>query len=207
MKSVSSVHTASVHTESQNGCLFIVSAPSGAGKSTLCKAALSRFPDLLYSISHTTRKQRDGEKNGVDYYFVSAEEFKRGIESGQWLEWARVHDNYYGTSADFIKKNLARGRSILLDIDVAGARQILSRLSDCITIFIMPPSLAVLKERLEARKTDSPETIATRLKNAEAEIAQKEMYQHIIVNDCLPEAIARLAAIIESCKSTGASHK
>jgi guanylate kinase len=186
----------------RKGRLFILSAPSGAGKTTLCKALLKRFPDLQYSISHTTRTPRNEEINGVDYFFISNDEFEKNINDGKWLEWARVHDSYYGTSAEFIDRNLAEGRDILLDIDVAGAKQILSRMPKSVTIFILPPSISTLKERLESRGSDSPETIAKRLKNAKDEIAQKHIYQHHIVNDSLNDAIDQLAAIIVSHRKT-----
>ena len=179
------------------GLLFIISAPSGAGKSTLCRAVLDRFPDLLYSISYTTRPPRNGEQNGVDYHFIAKDIFIKGIARGQWAEWAQVHGNYYGTSADFIDRGLADRRDILLDIDVQGTRRILRRYPDGITIFIMPPSLEALRCRLEARGTDSPEVIAVRLRNAQKEMAQKELYRHVIINDRLANAVAGLIGIFE----------
>jgi guanylate kinase len=182
----------------KKGRLFILSAPSGAGKTTLCKEILKRFPDMRYSISHTTRAPRADEHNGVDYFFISKDEFEKNIQDGKWLEWAKVHDNYYGTSLDFIERNLAEGRSILLDIDVAGAKQILSRLPQSLAIFILPPSFETLKDRLELRGTDSPETIAMRLKNAEDEIAQKHFYHHLVINDSLNDAVEQLSDIIAS---------
>jgi len=181
----------------KKGRLFIISAPSGTGKTTLCNALRKRFPDMLYSISHTTRVPRKDERNGVDYFFITPDEFKKNIDKGKWLEWAKVHDNYYGTSQDFIERNLSDGRNILLDIDVAGAKQILSRLPHSVTIFILPPSFEVLKKRLESRGTDSQETIARRLKNAEKEIAQKHIYQHHVVNDSLDDALEQISCIIE----------
>ena len=183
------------------GSLFIISAPSGAGKSTLCRAVLDHFPDLMYSVSFTTRSPRSGEKNGKDYHFIAKEEFEKGIERGRWAEWAEVHDNYYGTSADFLNKELSSGRHILLDIDVQGARQILQRYPTAITTFIMPPSLDTLKSRLQKRGTDSPETIAIRLNNARKEMAQKEFYRHVVINDHLPDAISELVAILERYRS------
>ena len=180
----------------KTGRLFIVSAPSGAGKTTLCNAVLKRFPTLCYSISHTTRAPRPGEQDGVDYFFISEDEFKERIRQDIWAEWAAVYGHYYGTSARFIDRHLSAGKDILLDIDYNGTRQILTRYPDSITIFIMPPSLASLEQRLLNRGSDSAETIAKRLKNAKTEMAQKDHYQHIVVNDSLSRAIDRLSAIL-----------
>jgi len=179
------------------GLLFILSAPSGAGKSTLCHAVRAHFTDLLYSVSYTTRAARSGEQNGVDYHFIDQEAFERGIARGRWAEWAAVHGNYYGTSADFLDRGIADGRDILLDIDVQGTRQLLKRYPAGITIFIMPPSLDTLKSRLQARGTDSAEVIAVRLKNAQNEMAQKNLYRHVLINDRLPDAVTELIGIFE----------
>jgi guanylate kinase len=179
------------------GNLFILSAPSGAGKTTLRRAVLEQFADLLYSVSYTTRQPRDGEQDGADYHFVSKVEFEAGISEDRWAEWAAVHGNYYGTAAEFLNQNQAAGRDVLLDIDVQGTRKIIRRFPESITIFLLPPSLAVLKERLQARGTDSAETIALRLKNAKTEMVQKKLYQHVIINDRLADAISQLAAIID----------
>ena len=186
----------------QPGHLFIISAPSGAGKTTLRRAMLHRFSDLLYSVSFTTRNPRHGEQSGRDYHFISKVEFEAGIDDARWAEWAAVHGNYYGTSAEFLKRNLTAGKDILLDIDVQGTHKILQRFPESITIFLMPLSLDVLKERLQSRGTDSAETIARRLKNAKAEIAQKNIYRHVIINDQLDDAIAELASIIDRYKTT-----
>jgi len=183
------------------GLLFIISAPSGAGKSTLCRAVLDHFPDMLYSISYTTRPIRPGERDGVHYYFVAKDEFKKGIEQGRWAEWAQVHDNYYGTCAELLDRGLSGGQDILLDIDVQGMGQIQASYPDGITIFIMPPSLEILRHRLETRGTDSPEVIAVRLRNAQQEMAQKNRYRHLIVNDQLAAATTELIGIIEKYRS------
>jgi len=184
-----------------SGHLFVISAPSGAGKSTLCRAMLDHFADLLYSISYTTRPPRQGEQNGVDYYFIPKDRFKKGISRHQWAEWAEVHGNYYGTSAEFLDEKLSAGRDILLDIDVQGTRQILKRYPESITIFIMPPTLEILKQRLEDRGTDSPAVIAVRLDNAQKEMAQKALYRHVVINDRLPDATAEMIAIFENYHS------
>jgi len=178
------------------GNLFIISAPSGTGKTTLARAVLKRFSDMLFSVSYTTRKPRTGEKHGNDYYFISKEDFIDKIHSGQWAEWARVHGNLYGTSSEFLDKNLACGKNILLDIDVYGTEQILKRYPESITIFIMPPDIDTLKIRLESRGTDSKSDIARRIAQAEEEIKQKSHYRHIIVNGRLPAAVEELISII-----------
>jgi guanylate kinase len=180
-----------------NGHLFIISAPSGAGKTTLCKAALRSFPDLHYSISHTTRKPRPGERHGIDYFFLDEEQFRKRIQEGKWAEWARIYDHYYGTCSDYIDGILNTGDDILLDIDAQGTRQTLQHYPESVTIFIMPPSLDVLRERLQARATDSREEIAKRLRCAEEEMAESGRYQHVIVNDDLNKAIDELLGIMK----------
>lgn len=181
----------------KTGRLFVVSAPSGAGKTTLCTALLKAFPEIAYSISSTTRQPRAGETHGVDYFFVTQKDFEAGIKNGLWAEWAKVHDHYYGTSADFLDEMLQKGTHILLDIDVQGACQITDRYPDAITLFIMAPSLAVLRGRLEERGTDSRAVIEKRMINAEKEIACRKAYQHVVVNDDLDTAKATLISLVE----------
>jgi guanylate kinase len=181
---------------SRRGQLFIVSAPSGAGKSTLCKAVRERLPDLHYSISYTTRAMRSDEVDGVHYHFISQADFREGIRQNRWAEWATVHDNLYGTAMADLNRTMAAGGDILLDIDVQGARQLVERFPDCVTVFILPPSIEILKQRLADRATDLKETIALRLQNAEKEIAAKDDYQHIIINEDLDKAVNELEEII-----------
>jgi guanylate kinase len=177
--------------------LFIISAPSGAGKTTLCQALLKKFPDFVYSISYTTRSPRENEENGKDYFFIKKEAFEEKLKQDYWAEWANVHGYFYGTSRDFLDYYLFRGRNILLDIDVQGTRQILEYYPNSVTIFVMPPSLEVLRVRLESRATDSIGVIERRLKDAEKEIEQRHIYRHVIVNDKLTETVDRLISLVE----------
>jgi guanylate kinase len=181
----------------KNGRLFVISAPSGAGKTTLIQQVMVRFPGVSYSVSHTTRPPRPGEIDGKDYFFVTEQTFTRMIQAGEWLEWARVHAHYYGTSRPFVEKQLAAGNSLLLDIDVQGARQIMDAGLDPVTIFILPPSIEVLRQRLETRGTDSAQTIALRLENAKKEIALTHLYQYVVKNDDLTTAADQLCAIFD----------
>lgn len=185
------------------GRIFIISAPSGTGKTTLCRAVCRRMPDLAYSVSYTTRPPRAGEIDGRDYHFISIPEFLKGIETGRWVEWAKVHGNYYGTSAHDLDAWRSAGRDVLLDIDVKGAMRIREQYPDCIMIFISPPSLSVLEERLRNRGTDTPETIAIRLRNAEKEMAASGSYDHVIVNRVLKDAVNELETIIRSARRAG----
>jgi len=187
---------------SSTGRLYILSAPSGAGKTTLCQEILKNFPAIRYSISHPTRLPRPGEKDGVDYFFITEEGFINGIQEGSWAEWAKVHDNYYGTSSKFLNKTLLSGSDILLDIDVQGTMQIIKQYPDAITIFIMPPSLEKLNQRLRDRGTDSDEVIEKRLQNAKEEIERKGIYKHTVVNDQLEKAKQELFQIIHQYQTS-----
>ncbi len=155
------------------------------------------MPHMVYSVSSTTRVPREGEQEGKDYFFVSEKQFREGIDSGVWAEWARVHDNYYGTTARFIDAHLDSGRDVLLDIDVQGATQILRNYPDAVTIFIMAPSTAVLRQRLTARGLDSDSVIDKRMKNAESEIASQGLYRHVLVNDDLDATISRFVSLLK----------
>ncbi|MCU0563239.1 MAG: guanylate kinase [Desulfobacterales bacterium] len=182
----------------RRGTLFVLSAPSGAGKTTLRRAVLARFPGMTYSVSTTTRPPRPGEVDGRDYVFIPPAEFEAGIREGRWAEWAQVHGNYYGTSAQTLREAAEAGTDVLLDIDVQGARQIAQRFPECVTVFIMPPSFEALAQRLTARGTDSPESVALRLRNARQEMEERHWYRHIVVNDELATAVEELSAIIAS---------
>lgn len=185
----------------EKGRLIVISAPSGAGKTTLIKAVMPRFPELVYSVSHTTRPPRAGETHGTDYFFVDRDAFRALVDEGQMLEWAEVHGNLYGTSKAFVTDTLATGQSILLDIDVQGAAQVMASGLALTSVFIMPPSLEVLARRLGSRGTDSPEVIQTRLDNAAGEMARRSAYDHVVVNDDLDEAVADLERLF--CRILG----
>jgi guanylate kinase len=178
--------------------LIVISAPSGAGKTTLCRKLLKDFKNLVLSISFTTRAPRGQEKHGTDYFFVSPEEFKKQIEANRLAEWAQVHGNYYGTSKDFIEASFGQGKSVLLDIDVQGAESLSKAYpKETVKVFISPPSLDELENRLRARGTDSEETIQKRLKNAREEIEKSKHFHHIILNDSLDHAYAVLKKTLE----------
>ncbi len=183
-------------SQKHNGKLLILSAPSGAGKTTLRVALCEKFPQIAYSVSHTTRKPRQGEVPGRDYHFIDKDEFLQGAEEGRWAEWAEVHGNYYGTSARYIQRCLEQGCFVLLDIDVQGAEKILKNFPDAVTIFVKPPSMEVLRNRLFGRGSDKAEDLETRLANAKWEMSQSHTYKHTIVNDDLDEAINEFIGIV-----------
>jgi guanylate kinase len=184
----------------RRGRLFVVSAPSGAGKTTLCRGLREHFGDIAYSVSFTTRSPRPGERDGVDYHFISEAEFKDGIENGRWAEWADVYGNYYGTSAAALERTLSAGQDLLLEIDVQGCAQIVERFPEAVTIFIMPPSFDALRERLSGRGQDDPAVIERRLRAAEQEMEQAHRYRHVIVNDQLETARAELIAAVRAAR-------
>lgn len=190
-----------------DGKLIIVSAPSGGGKTTLCRALRRRMPDLGYSVSFTTRPPRPGEQDGVDYHFIDVDEFEKGIAEKRWAEWAVVHGNLYGTSAAYLQRALADGRDILLDIDTEGTRQLLVHFPDSLTIFIEPPSMKVLAQRLADRGTDAPEVVARRLRDAEAEMARRGMYRHRIVNGRLETTVEALTALVAKARARAGKGK
>lgn len=182
------------------GSLFIVSAPSGAGKTTLCKELSSILPDLKHSISYTTRQKRKGEVNNRDYTFISEEAFRRLVKKGEFIEWAKVHGNFYGTSRKRLDSMLDKGINVILDVDTQGAKQIRKQRKDGVYIFILPPSMKVLRERLKNRMSNSEEEIKRRLGRAVAEIKDYKMYDYVIINDRFEDALNGLKAIVLSQK-------
>lgn len=184
--------------------LIVVSAPSGAGKTSLCEKAASSLPNLVHSVSYTTRPPRPDEQEGKDYYFIKEEEFWEMVKRGEFAEWAQVHGNLYGTSRLLLEKHFKEGNDVILDIDTQGAAQLKKAYSQGIFIYILPPSLEMLEVRLRHRKTDSEEEIQRRLKKAKEEIKNYSEYQYVIVNDVFEKAVYQLASIIiaERCKST-----
>ena len=187
------------------GQLFIVSAPSGVGKSTIIGEVLPTFPKLRFSVSSTTRPGRPGEIDGIDYHFLSVEEFLRGIRDDSFLEWARVHNHYYGTDRRIVEKWLKAGYDVLLDIDVQGAGLVRCAHPAAKTIFILPPSMGVLEERLRSRGTENQEQLAVRIAAAGREILESPWYDYLIVNDDLREAVEDLRAILRACRSSRAA--
>ncbi|MBI5781599.1 MAG: guanylate kinase [Rhodocyclales bacterium] len=182
------------------GTLYIVTAPSGAGKTTLVRAVLEREPGLALSVSYTTRPPRPGEIDGRDYRFVSKEAFLRLRDGGELLEWAEVHGNYYGTSRTWIEAQLQQDRDVLLEIDWQGARQVRQLFGQAVGVFILPPSLEALEERLRRRGTDSEATIARRLAAAREEMRHVEEFDYAIINDRLERAIDELTAVVRAAR-------
>lgn len=181
----------------KQGRLIVISGPSGSGKTTICNRLLKLLPDLEYSVSFTTRAPRHGEKDGRDYFFISKEEFQRRIKDGAFLEYASVFDNYYGTSKDWVMERLDHGKDILLSIDVQGAAQIRKNFLKALLIFLIPPSLKVLEERLKNRATDEPIEIEKRLAKAKEEMAQVGNYDYVVINDKVTEAVEEIRGIIQ----------
>jgi len=194
---------------SRRGTLFVVSAPSGAGKTTLCRELRERVPGLAYSVSVTTRTPRPGEVQGHDFRFVTETEFRAMLARDEFAEWATVHGNSYGTRARPVEEALARGQDVLLDIDTQGAAKLRSRYPEAVLIFIVAPSMAELEQRLRERRSDGDQEIARRLRRARDEVALWRMYDYLVVNQDVKEALEQLAAIIqaERCRITRLSLK
>ncbi len=179
------------------GMLIVLSAPSGCGKTTMLKMVMARLSGLVFSVSHTTRKPRFGEKNGCDYLFVNQQEFEnlRDASPSGFLEWAEVYGNFYGTGRESVEKQRADGFDVILDIDVQGAAQVCVA-SEPVTVFIAPPSLDELRHRLRGRGTEDEDTIARRLESAEREMAVAGFYDYLIVNDKLDIAVESLCSVL-----------
>ena len=188
------------------GNILVVSGPSGSGKSTLMHEMIKRIDNTYFSISTTTREKRIGEVEGKDYFFISKDEFKKGIEEGNFLEWARVHDNYYGTSLKPILKELSNGKMVIFDIDVQGHKIAKEKFGNIITsVFVTTPSLEILKDRLGQRGTDSPESIEKRLNNAISEMTRIKEYDFLLVNDYFDKTLEDLVSIAHASKNRTSS--
>ena len=176
--------------------LFVIAAPSGAGKTSLVKALLASEPHLRLSVSHTTRKQRPTEEEGREYHFVSVPQFEQLVARGEFLEHARVFDNFYGTARGFVEEQLRQGYDVILEIDWQGAQQVRRAMPKCVSIFILPPSRRALAERLARRATDSPEIIARRLRDAAADMSHYREFDYLVVNDDFARAVSDLRRIV-----------
>ncbi len=183
------------------GAILVLSGPSGAGKSTIINHASENIGEYYFSISTTTRKPREGEKNGVDYYFVTHEEFEEGIKAGEFLEYATVHGNYYGTSLKPVNDALSQGKLVIFDIDVQGHRLVRAKMGDSVTsAFITPPTLSELEKRLYARATDDTSIIERRVENAKEEIKAIGEFDFVIINDEIPKASSQFATIANAAR-------
>jgi guanylate kinase len=189
------------NTTGFSGSLFIVAAPSGAGKSTLVNALLAQEPAIKLSISTTTRAPRPGETDGVQYHFTNAEDFKERAANGEFLEWAEVFGNYYGTSRLVVEKEMKAGTDILLEIDWQGARQVKKQFPQAVGIFILPPSFTALSERLHKRATDEPQVIERRLLAAGGEISHAPEFDYVIINEEFNVALSEMSAIVRATRS------
>jgi guanylate kinase len=186
----------SAASSARRGSLSVIAAPSGAGKTSLVKAVLDRDPSLRVSISHTTRKPRPHERDGEHYHFVSVDEFERLVSAGEFLEHAQVFDNFYGTSRGSVEALRKAGHDVILEIDWQGAQQIRKAVTDCQTIFILPPSRRSLEERLRNRKTDSEDVIQRRLRDSITDMSHYFEFDRVIVNDQFEEAVTQLLGVL-----------
>ncbi|ADL07784.1 guanylate kinase [Thermosediminibacter oceani] len=186
----------------KKGMLIVLSGPSGAGKGTLCNLLLQRRPELALSVSVTTRPPRPGEVHGVNYFFTDRENFEQMIRKGEFLEWARVYNNYYGTPRKFVEEQLEAGKDVILEIDIQGAKQVKENCPDAVFIFILPPDIEELKNRIKKRGSETEESFNLRIKSAEEELKAITNYDYAVVNDDLKAAVEKLESIIiaERCR-------
>jgi len=180
------------------GFLLVLSGPSGAGKGTLVDRLVAARPECVFSISATTRPRRSTEAEGVQYEFVTKDEFERRRSAGHFLEWAEVHDQLYATPAKFVDEQVRAGRVVVLDVDVQGGASVRRARKDAVSVFVYPPSIDALRQRLLKRATDGPDVVETRLKNAPGELAEWREYDYLVLNDDLEQAVARLTAIVDA---------
>lgn len=180
------------------GFLLVISGPSGAGKGTLVDRLVAQRPECVFSVSATTRPRREGESDGVQYEFVSREEFERRRSAGQFLEWAEVHGHHYATPARFVDEGVRAGRIVVLDVDVQGGASVRRARTDAVSVFVYPPSIDALRRRLLGRHTDPPDVVERRLRNAPGELSQYREYDYLVMNDDLEQAVARLVAIVDA---------
>lgn len=191
------------------GFLIVISGPSGVGKGTLCKALLSKFHDLKYSVSMTTRPPRTGEVEGREYFFLSEEEFLERVEKKEFIEWAKVYENYYGTPAKEIEMSLIEGENVMLEIDMQGAMQVKNKFPEGIFVFIAPPNKKELEQRISGRGTESKEKVRERLDNLNKELQYVYEYDYVVINDSFDEALKRLSSIYiaEKCRPARLAEK
>lgn len=180
----------------KKGLLLVVSGPSGVGKGTVCAGLLSKHPEITASVSYTTRAKRVGETEGVHYHFITETEFQKGIENAEFLEWAKVYNNYYGTGRKTVEEQLAQGQDVLLEIDTVGAKKVKTYVPEAILIFIMPPNKQELARRLRGRATDSEEVIEKRLGCFEAELKELGRYDYVVFNHNVEEAVRQAESIL-----------
>lgn len=181
----------------KKGLLIVFSGPSGVGKGSILKeVTLDESLKLVYSVSMTTRKAREGEKEGVNYFFVTKERFLEAIQQEELLEYAEFVGNYYGTPMTFVEEERNKGHNVLLEIEVEGAKQVMEKVKDCVSIFIVPPSIEELEKRIRGRKTETEETIAKRVQKARHELKESSLYKYVVCNDTIPQAASEVIAIL-----------